>query len=127
MLAGEARAGQVFGGGRTAHGNAQIFALARLQPAPGLAQRLFRLDWHGGGVNDFARAQADARQRIHIAFVELVQKPVQLGPCTRCFKRVAVSLRRDGKAVGYAQPQRRQSLEHFAQRSRLAADQRQIR
>ena len=127
VLAGEARAGQVFGGGRTAHGNAQVFALARLQPAPGLAQRLFSLDRHCGGVNDFTRTQADARKRIHIALVQLVQKPVQLGPRTRCFKRVAVSLRRDGKAVGYAQPHRRESLEHFAQRSRLAADQRQIR
>ena len=58
MLAGEAGAGQIFGGGRTAHGHAQARADLGQQVAPALADAGFHRCRHRCGIDDLARLQA---------------------------------------------------------------------
>ena len=58
MLAGEAGAGQIFGGGRTAHGHAQARADLGQQVAPALADAGFHRRRHRCGIDDLARLQA---------------------------------------------------------------------
>ena len=59
---------------------------------------------------------------LDLALVETVQKPVKFVRDIALRQRIAISVCRDGKAIGDSNPLRRQNGIQFAKRRGLAAD-----
>ncbi len=126
VLTGKTGVGQVFSGGGTAHRHAQMFATGGLERAPGFAQLLLHGGRHGRTVNNLTRPGTGTRQRIGIGLVQRVEQAVQLGPGIGRIKRRAVRHGGDGKPIRHPHTQRCELLEHLAQRSIFATDQRDV-
>jgi hypothetical protein len=126
VLAGEAGGGQVFGGGRAAHGQRQRVAVLVLQLRVGAADLGHHLFGQRGAGHDVARQLRAARQVVDVLHVHAVQHLVQAGQGACAFQHVAVGLGGDREAVGNPHAAVAQLAHHFAQRCVLAAHQRHV-
>ncbi len=119
LLAGERSLGQVFGGGRRAHGNGDLVAIAHA------FQRLDDRGLELGRQWCFDHPLADLRagpgELIDVVHVEPVQRGVDpLVQLLLAHKRT-VGIGRGGEAIRHVHAQLRQRAQHLAQRGILAA------
>ena len=126
MLAGKAGGGQVFGGGRAAHGQRHLFAIFSAQAGIGTHNFRDKIVRQRRAMNDFPRAPGAPRQVIDILHVQAIERFVQALPGVGLVQQITVGLCRDRKTVGHPHALRAQLADHLAQRSILAADQRDI-
>ena len=122
MLARETRGRQIFRRRRTPHGDRDA--------GPGLPFKL-AIRFHDllaegcrvhRPVDDFAGLGGGGRKLLDLALVETVEKPMQLVGDAGLRQRIAVSVGRDGKAVGDSHPFGGERRIEFAERGGLAAD-----
>ena len=104
MLARETRGRQILRRRRTSHGDRD--------PGPGLPFEL-PIRFHDllaercrvhRPVDDFAGLGGDGRKLLDLALVETVEKPMKLVGDAGLRQRIAISVGRDGKAVGDGHP-----------------------
>ena len=80
LLAGEARGRKILGGGRAAHGQADVLAVLLLQARVGDGISCGELVRQAGPVDDLPGALAAPRQVGHVVGVEVVERVVRAAP-----------------------------------------------
>ena len=122
MLARKTRGRQIFRRRRTPHGDSDA--------GPGLPFKL-PIRFHDlfaerrrihRPVDDFAGFGGYGRKLLDLALVETVEKPMKFVRDAGLRQRIAISVCRDGKAIGDSHPFGRERRIQFAERSGLAAD-----
>ena len=122
MLARKTRRRQIFRRRRTSHGDRDAGSglpfkrSIRFHDLFAERSRVHRL------VDDFARLGGYGRKLLDLALVETVEKPMKLVRDAGLQQRIAIGVRRDGKAIGDSNPFGRERRIQLAERRGLAAD-----
>ena len=120
LLAGKGGLGQIFGGGRRAHRDGELLAMAHL--APRLGHLALQSRRKGRGEHPAADLLADGGEAVHVVHVErredLADAPVE----AVLREEVPVGLRGGGEAAGNGHAEAREARDHLADRGILAAD-----
>ncbi len=124
---GEARVGQVFGGRRRAHSEAELSAVLGLQAAISLEDLGTQIVGKPGTVDDVAHLVRAPGEIGHVGRIEPGERLFQHRHRTRALQHVPIGIGGDRKSVGYAYALCAQFTEHFAERGVFAADSRHVR
>ena len=126
LLSGEARVGQIFGGGRGSHRDVQRHSASALQLAIGLADEILQVRRQRGVENDLPHGLAALAQVRHVARVEVQECRSDLLIDSCLADEMAERLGRDRKAIGHFHSLAREFADHLAERRIFSADQRDI-
>ena len=126
LLAGEARRREILGGRGAPDGEADVLAVLLLKLAVCSQNLAGQVVGESSAVDDLPRTFGFPRQRGDVGGVDVVELGVQPVPGTCLVQHVAIGRSGDGEPVRNADVLAGQLLEHLAQRSVLAADERHV-
>ena len=126
LLAGEARRGQILGGRRAPHGEADLLAVLLLKRAVRAQNLGGQVVGETSAVDDLPGAFGFSCQRGDVGGVDVVEFSVQTVPGTGLVQHVAIGRGGDGESVRHADALPGQLLDHLAQGGVLSADQRHV-
>ncbi len=126
LLAGEARGGQVLGGGRASHREARVLPVLLPELPVALEDLAGQVVRQPGAVDDLPGALAAPRQIGHVVGVQIVEGLVKPAPGIRLLQDVTVGIGGGGVSVGHEHALVGQLAVHLAERRVLAAHQRNV-
>ena len=122
VLPGETRGRQVFGGRRTADGDAQIGTVLRLQLVIRVQNLLAQIAGYRCGGDQVVRAPGTVGEIADVAGLQSVEDAVECAPGAGSLENVPVGLRGDREPVRHAHAGGAQLAVHLSERGVLAAD-----